>query len=417
MRSRPAAESNCRRVISGVAVGIGKLDRPLLRATPELLAAGFRRTCFSREVKFSASTRDPAVSCLKGSRTPPVASLMSMPGGKTRYACSIAQQIGRCTPLCIAVSTLIAPPSMLGAVANPQPSAPAGSSWQLVFISLAILIFLLEIIHGWRLGLIRQLVRVIAIIVAYSCGFFAAGATVPLLRPHLKFPDPILAAVGGAILAFIVFTAINATGAALFKKTGQQSSRVIRFTWGITGALLGIPLGAFTLWLTFTGIRMIGSVAQAQLHNASSSILRPDRIANSATSASPANPLMAMLADMKSSLEGGRIGEVVCAADPIPPPVYRRLEKAGEVASNPEYAERFLSFPGAREITEHPRIVALRNDRQVMQLIASGQVFELLKNQRVVDALNDPSLQTRIKNFDLERALDYALQKNGGVNR
>jgi hypothetical protein len=29
----------------------------------------------------------------------------------------------------------------------------------------------------------------------------------------------------------------------------------------------------------------------------------------------------------------------------------------------------------------------------------------------MIDALNDPSLQTRIKKFDLERALDYALQK------
>ena len=88
---------------------------------------------------------------------------------------------------------------MLAAITNPQPAAPSGSNWQIVFVSLAVVILLLEVIHGWRLGLIRQLVRVIAIIVAYSCGFFAAGATVPLLRPHLKLPDPILAAVGGTI--------------------------------------------------------------------------------------------------------------------------------------------------------------------------------------------------------------------------
>jgi hypothetical protein len=29
----------------------------------------------------------------------------------------------------------------------------------------------------------------------------------------------------------------------------------------------------------------------------------------------------------------------------------------------------------------------------------------------MIDALNDPSLQARIKKFDLERALDYALRK------
>jgi hypothetical protein len=44
-------------------------------------------------------------------------------------------------------------------------------------------------------------------------------------------------------------------------------------------------------------------------------------------------------------------------------------------------------------------------------LIASGQIFELMKNQRMIEALNDSSLQARVKKFDLERALDYARQK------
>jgi len=302
---------------------------------------------------------------------------------------------------------------MLAVITNPQPSASSGSTWQIVFISLASVILLLEVIHGWRLGLIRQLVRVIAIIVAYSCGFFAAGATVSLLRPHLKLPDPILAAVGGAVLAFILFAAINLIGAFLFKKTAQQSSSVIRMIWGITGAFLGILLGVFTLWLTFAGIRMVGSIAQAQLHtsNPPGITARSNGKVDPAAKPAPPNPLMTMLANMKRSLESGHVGAAVRAVDPLPPTVYRGLEKAGEVASNPECAERFLSFPGAREISEHPRVVALRNDRQVMELIASGQIFELMKNQRVIDALNDPSLQARIKKFDLQRALDYALQK------
>ena len=302
---------------------------------------------------------------------------------------------------------------VLTAVSSSLPATGSGSNWQLVFISLAVVLLLLEIIHGWRLGLIRQLVRVIAIIVAYSCGFFAANATVPLLRPHLKLPDPILAAVGGAILAFILFAAINLIGAFLFKRTAQQPSPVIRLIWGISGALLGILLGVFTLWLTFTGIRMVGSMAQAQLHtqNPPAISVHANGIAEPAASVSPPNPLMTMVADMKNSLEHGHVGEAVRAVDPLPPALYRGLEKAGKVASNPQCAERFLSFPGAREISEHPRVMALRNDRQVMQLIASGQIFELMKNQRVIDALNDPSLQARIKKFDLERALDYALEK------
>ena len=301
----------------------------------------------------------------------------------------------------------------LAALTNSQSAGTSASNWQLAFVSFAVIILLLEVIHGWRLGLIRQIVRVIAIIVAYSCGFFAANATVPFLRPHLKLPDPILAAVGGAILAFILFAAINFIGAFLFKKTAQQSSPVIRLIWGIAGAFLGILLGVFTLWLTFAGIRMIGSVAQARLHapNPPGITALPNGAVDPGAQVSLPNPLMTMLANMKSSLESGHVGAAVRAVDPLPPTLYRGLEKAGEVASNPECAQRFLSFPGAREISEHPRVVALRNDRQVMELIASGQIFALMKNQRMIDALNDPSLQARIKKFDLERALDYALQK------
>src|SRR5437899_9168134 len=154
---------------------------------------------------------------------------------------------------------------MLSAIANPQPAAAAAPGWQFVFVSLAIVVLLLEIIHGWRLGLVRQLVRVIAIVVAYSCAFFAARATVPLMHSFFKLPDPILAVLGGAILAAILFAAINLTGAFLFRKTAQQESRFVRLIWGSTGALLGILLGLFTIWLAFAGIRIVGWVAAAQL--------------------------------------------------------------------------------------------------------------------------------------------------------
>jgi len=307
---------------------------------------------------------------------------------------------------------------MLSAIVNSQPATVTEPGWQYVFTSLAIVIILLEIIHGWRLGLVRQLVRVIAIIVASSCAFFGARATVPIVRSFLKLPDPILAVLGGAILAAILFAAINLTGALLFRKTAQQESRFVRLIWGGTGAFLGILLGLFTIWLVFAGIRMVGSVAEARLRTRNAPISAAGQSngaaqiqTESAVSPSP-NPLMAMLANMKNSLESGRVGEAVRTIDPLPPSLYRVLEKAGQVASDARSAERFLSFPGAREISEHPKVVALRNDPGAMELIAGGHVFELMKNQRMIDAMNDPALQARVKNFDLERALDYALKKN-----
>src|SRR5213592_592007 len=191
---------------------------------------------------------------------------------------------------------------MLVASANSQPSiTSAASGWQLVFVSFAIVIILLEMIHGWRLGLVRQIVRVIAIVVAYSSGFFGARATVPIMRSYFKLPDPILAALGGAILGLMLFLAINVTGAFLFKKTAQQQSRFVRLLWGSTGAFLGVLLGIFTVWLTFAGIRMIGSIAEAQ-SRAENALVSPAARASGpgqgqSEPGSPptqSNPLMAM---------------------------------------------------------------------------------------------------------------------------
>src|SRR5947208_10603556 len=52
------------------------------------------------------------------------------------------------------------------------------------------------------------------------------------LFPYTTLFRSILALLGGAILAAILFAAINLTGAFLFKKTAQQESRFVRLIWG-----------------------------------------------------------------------------------------------------------------------------------------------------------------------------------------
>ena len=88
------------------------------------------------------------------------------------------------------------------------------------------------------------------------------------------------------------------------------------------------------------------------------------------------------------------------------------LEKAGSVLSNPQRTQKFLTFPGARELAEHPKIVALRSDPEIADLIAQGRFLDLLQNPRVIDVANDPVLAERIRKFDIQRALDYALERD-----
>lgn len=294
------------------------------------------------------------------------------------------------------------------------------SGWQIVFISFAVVVTLLEMLRGWRLGLTRQLVRIVALLAAYACAVWSGAIVVPFLRSILKMPDALLTIIGGAILALVAYAIITTLGTVLFRRTTQHQSGLVRIIWGTGGAFLGIFFGLFFVWLVFGSVRLIGSVAAAQLHlrDASSNRLimpvwnRPLQIQGQSISPEQSNEaLVRSLGQMKWSLESGSVGEALKQIDPLPPATYHTMEKIGAVAGNVESAERFLSFPGAREIGQNPKIVALRNDPEIAGLVARRRFVELLQNQRIIDAANDPTVRERIRRFDLERALDYAMQR------
>ena len=114
-------------------------------------------------------------------------------------------------------------------VDNPQSaiSSVAGSPlWQVVFISFGVILILFEVLRGWRLGLMRQIMRLIAIGVAYGAAFLGSVWLVPAVRPFFKMPDPILSILCGAILAVAAYMLVSGVGAILFKRTSQQESRI-----------------------------------------------------------------------------------------------------------------------------------------------------------------------------------------------
>ncbi|PZR76978.1 MAG: hypothetical protein DLM73_00765, partial [Chthoniobacterales bacterium] len=117
------------------------------------------------------------------------------------------------------------------------------------------------------------------------------------------------------------------------------------------------------------------------------------------------------LARLKNSVELGAVGDTIKKTDVTPASVYQTLQDAGTVSANPESARRFLSFPGAIELSQHPKIVALRNDPEITQLIAQGRILELLHHPRVLEAANDPTVVERVKQFDLKKALEFAAKK------
>jgi membrane protein required for colicin V production len=274
----------------------------------------------------------------------------------------------------------------------------AGSPvWQAVFISFGVILVLFEVVRGWRLGLMRQLVRVAALATAYVAAFYGGRLVVPLLRSFLKMPDIVLSILGGALLALAVYASITSLGMIFFRRTGQQNASLLRLIYAISGAAIGLFFGAFFFWMIVVSVRAIGALAEVRRHSL------PAREEGSTLAAS--------LTRLKNSLELGAIGNAITRTDPVPSKIYEMLGKVGNVVSNPASAQKFLTFPGAHELSEHPKIVALRDDPEISDMIAQRRFLDLLQDQRIIDAANDPALASQIKKFDLQKALDYATRK------
>ena len=292
----------------------------------------------------------------------------------------------------------------------------AGSTlWQTLFLSFGAVLLLLEVIRGYRLGLPRQLMRGAAIICAYAAAYFGGPLLLPLLQPILKWPDFILSMIGGAILALIIYGLIASLGSTLFKRTAQVSSGTVRLVYGFSGALTGVVFGLFFIWLILVGIRSVGSIADAQVQSHPAPEVSPPSPRDDrplALEKLDADALTSFLARLKNSVELGSVGGLLKKSDVTPPAVYQALKDAGTVAANPDSARRFLSFPGAIELSEHPKIVALRNDPEIERLIREGRILELLQNRRLLDAANDPTLVEKVKQFDIKKALEYAAKKD-----
>jgi uncharacterized membrane protein required for colicin V production len=297
-----------------------------------------------------------------------------------------------------------------------QVQAAAGSPlWQIVFVSFAVVLILFEIFRGWRRGLPRQVARLGALVAAYFAGWFATKFFGPLLGFFIRLPDTLLSILAGALFALVIYAVISGIGSALFRRTDQHESLVVRLVYGSTGAVLGAFFGLFMVWLTVVAVRSIGSVANAEVReqtNDSTVVHAVDmRRRIFAESGEDEAPLTTSLARLKNSLEMGVIGNMLKKTDVVPPKTYDLIEKIGTVAANPQYAERFLEYPGAKELSEHPKIVALRNDQEISQMFAQGQLLELIQDHRIIDAANDPELRERLKKFDVVAALNYAVQK------
>jgi len=278
----------------------------------------------------------------------------------------------------------------------------ASGSWDKILLLLAAAIILIRAYQGWRKGIVRQLVSIIAVIAAMAAGIWGGGLVAPIVRAW-GLPEFAVIAVASALAGLIVYVLIRVSGAILFKDTGQQSIGVVRWGYGIGGALLGFAYGCFTVFLIFIAIRLLGTVAEADVQAVKSHPANPYR--------QPPGAILSSLAGLKHSLDASPLGPVIQQVDPMPEQTYRVLGKLTRVLADGTASSRFFEFPGATELSQNPKIVALRDDPEIARMAQQRDYLGLLRDQKIMDLANDASLRKQLGSFELEKALDFALRK------
>jgi hypothetical protein len=284
-------------------------------------------------------------------------------------------------------------------------------SYQIGFLFGALLFVFFTAWHGWRLGIVRQAISIVALAAAYVLGYFGGGTLGALFHRVLDLPERALAVLGAIGLGIIVYLCIVLIGAVAFKKTSQQSVGLVRLGYGMAGGALGGLYGIFLVWIMILAIRLLGSVAETQIAVAKNPHLSLGKPTPTPTPAPTApNAMVRGIAHMKHSLEQGTAGAMVQQVDPIPGTLYTILHKLGRMVSDEKSVDRFLNYPGVRPLLDHPKIAALQTDPDITRDIINRNYFALMRNPRIVTAANDTEIGELMRKFEFEKALDYALR-------
>jgi uncharacterized membrane protein required for colicin V production len=298
---------------------------------------------------------------------------------------------------------------------------------QLIFFSVACIFLIIQAVSGWRLGLVREIVKIAALGVSYAAAYLFSPQVVPLLRP-LHYPDFILHGIAGVSIALVCYVVIRFLSGILFRKTSDQEFGLVWFFYGITGALLGVAFGLVFVVAGAIALRFAGTLMDTKptaqpvkTHTVASGpkSRKPAAQIQPAPASSPSqeNPVILTVVALKRSLEKGLPGEVLQVVDPVPKNIYVIAGKIGQAVSNPEAITRFFTYPGAQELARNPEILKLREDPEIMKALESHNYTSLLRNEHVIQVVNNPKIAEQLKRFDLEKALDYAnANANGNGN-
>ena len=262
--------------------------------------------------------------------------------------------------------------------------------------------------NGWRQGLGRQGMTLLAVACAYTAGFFGRKTAMPAFT-FLGYPELVTEIIGGVAAGLITYFAVHGLSRVLFKRTKDVVARGRRMRSGVFGALLGFAFAMVLFVVSYYAIRLIGTVAASQVK-----VAAEDSAGAKQHRSEEPSGIIKSLAKLNDALNEGQTGEIFHKVDRVPPNVYAMLFKLGIMVSREESVDRFLAYPGISKLAAHPKIISLKNDPGVSELLISKSYLRLLRNEKVVSLANDAEFAALIKAMDFDKAIDHAIKGGAG---
>lgn len=254
----------------------------------------------------------------------------------------------------------------------------------------AVLYLLFEIWRGWRRGVMRHGMSVIALIIAGGVGWIFAWMTGFVSDRIIPLPYPAGRLIFGLVAGLAFYLAAVALSSLLFKKTAQKPAGIVRLFYGAGGGLFGLIFGLLILWGGLSIFRTLGAMAEAR----------------------QGAPGDGQLVAIKESLEEGATGAIVDQVDIVPSNIYAIITKLLRVTQSPEATARFFTYPQTQRLLTQPKIMELFSDPTVAGAASDGNYFSLLTSPKLAEIASDADVQKSFKSFELEKALDYALRES-----
>lgn len=270
------------------------------------------------------------------------------------------------------------------------------------WIPLCALVWLLgSVWRGWKRGVIRQAVSLVALAGALGVAIYVGPVLAPAI-PALGFPVFLRPVFAGGLLILLIWGTIAAVSSIVFRKTAEQGVGLVRTAYGLGGALLGLLSGLLLMGICAWGVRIAGSLADGLQSGSqiTSKQKGQSSLPNADTSALPS---------LKKLIEESPASRWISKVDPIRPEWYPRLGKIGQVLTSPAAIERLLADPSLAVVARNPRLSSLRSDPTLQEAFRSADLWTLLRSPKVQAAAADTKLRDSLNMDELDGALDRAL--------